>query len=166
MTSGFSKTPLSQQRNWRTIKKIPDVNFWPLDMWKNIYTIMHTTLIHATHTHTQSIVCVYLIFLVCSFGDVHLWWLHRWLLCKHRFSGICSILTQIPVGIYLEVVQLDHVIILFLIFEEHSSWFLHWLHYFTGPLEAYKGSFLPSPSLLANVVGFLLSFSLCLFVCF
>lgn len=84
---------------------------------------------------------------------------YEYLVSKHRCSGICSILTQIPVGIYLEVVQLDHVLILFLIFEEHSSWFLRWLHYFTGPPEEYKGPFLPTPSLLANAVGFLLSSS-------
>lgn len=74
---------------------------------------------------------------------------------KHGCPGICSILAQIPLGIHLEVVQLDHVVILVLNLEEESSWFLHWLHYFTGTLEGYKGSFLPPLSLPADAVGFL-----------
>lgn len=117
MSSAFSKRPLSQPINWRTIKKIPDVNFWPLDMWET-YTQSCTPPSYMQHTHnllSMSISFSWFVHLVMCICDGYIGGCYEYLVSKHRCSGICSILTQIPVGVYLEVVQLDHVLVLFLV---------------------------------------------------
>lgn len=89
-------------------------------------------------------------FSVCLSADGHLCWFLVWMWWwrEHQWTWMYAYLCAMPVlsisGIYLRVSEPSHVVYLLLSWGT-STWLPCWLHLFTFPAAACKGSSFPNP---------------------